>query len=99
MLGTDHSNFFFEQKRQKRFQQRRVRKFDEAGERRDGITFLIGDREGDAVSVGAPSLKLGISRRVPVPQPETASEEGGKEGGGGEGRREGSGAGGGREGY
>jgi hypothetical protein len=82
MLGTVNTSFFFEQKRQKRFQQRRVRKFDET-ERREGITFLIGEKEADAASIGAPSLRSAIIRRTSVVQQEAASEmwEGGREGG------------------
>ena len=64
-----------------------MRKFDESGERRDGITFIIGEREGDAVSVGAPSLKSGIFNQKAEPASEGGRErEGGREG---EGEREG----------
>lgn len=61
MLAAGNRNFFFEQKRRKRFQQRRVRKFDESAERREGITFLLGEDATSAFGEGgrAPSLAGG----------------------------------------
>ena len=64
MLGTVDNNYFFQQKREKRFQQRRARKYDET--QTLGVTFHVGDRaEGDATSViggGAASVKSFASR-------------------------------------
>ncbi len=64
MLGAGDINYFFQQKRDRRFQQRRVRKYDEQAIY--GVTFHIADRaEGDTASVfggGAASVKSFASR-------------------------------------
>lgn len=65
MLGLADDIFFFQQKREKRFQQRRARKYDET-QSGVGVTFHFGERlEGDATSVfggGAASVKSFASR-------------------------------------
>ena len=70
MLGVEENNYFFQQKRVKRFQQRRTRKYDETqsvfSERKEFVTFHVGERtDGDATSVfgggAAPSVKSFVS--------------------------------------
>ena len=56
MLGIQENSFFFKQKRQKRFQQRRVRKFDNSyslfGDKREGILLFPGEKDNASVITG-----------------------------------------------